>query len=168
MNIIFVILLSEPLPPNLAKKTHTSLVAHLGHKKPQIVINVNCGHVDSSLQNPGRKSASSHARILHFGISGTPYSTTDMISKISWDIMKFCFPSPILKDKYVSHTSIYKWSCKRRVDTNRSDTPISKNISTMMSILNNVIGSLERVFQYLTESCSMHFCMVPGETRKYL
>jgi hypothetical protein len=83
--------------------------------------------------------------------------------------MKFCFPSPILKDKYVSHTSIYNGSCKRRVDTNRSDTPISKNVSTTMSILKNVIGSLERVFQYLTELCSMHiFCVVPGETRNYL
>ncbi len=96
------------------------------------------------------------------------HSTTDMISEISWDIMKFCFPSPILKDKHVSHTSIYNGSCKQRVDINRSDTPISKNVSTSMSILNNVIGSLERVFRYLTESCSMHFCMVPGETCKYL
>jgi hypothetical protein len=65
--------------------------------------------------------------------------------------MMFCFPSPILKDEYVTHTSIYNWSCKRCVDTNRSDVPISKNVSTMMSILNNVIGSLERVFQYPTK-----------------
>jgi hypothetical protein len=33
MNNIFVIFLLEPLPPNLAKK-NTSLVAHLGHKRP--------------------------------------------------------------------------------------------------------------------------------------
>jgi hypothetical protein len=60
--------------------------------------------------------------------------------------MKICFPSPILKDKYVSHSSKYNGSCKHHVDTNRSDTPISYNVSTPMSILNNVIGSLERVF----------------------
>ncbi len=40
------------------------------------------------------------------------HSTTDMISKISQDIMKFCFPCPILKDKYVSHSSKYNGSCK--------------------------------------------------------
>jgi hypothetical protein len=56
--------------------------------------------------------------------------------------MKFRFPSPILKDKFVSHTSIYIGSCKQCVDTNRSDVPISKNVSTTISILNNVIGSL--------------------------
>jgi hypothetical protein len=44
----------------------------------------------------------------------------------------------------------YNESCKRPVDTNRSDKPISKNVSNTMSILNNVIGSLERIFRYLT------------------
>jgi hypothetical protein len=43
-----------------------------------------------------------------------------------------------------------------------------KNVSTTMSIINNVIGSLEQVFRYETKSCSMHFSVVPGETRKYL
>jgi hypothetical protein len=62
----------------------------------------------------------------------------------------------------------YNGSCKRGVDTNKSDTPISKNVSNTMSILNNVIESLERIFRYLTESCRMHFCVVSGETRKYL
>jgi hypothetical protein len=57
----------------------------------------------------------------------------------------------------------YNGSCKRRVDTNRSDTPISKNVSNTMSILNNVIGSLERIFRYLTELCRMHFRMASGE-----
>jgi hypothetical protein len=52
--------------------------------------------------------------------------------------MKFCFPSPILKDKYVSHTSIYNGFCKRRVNTNRSDTAISKIVSATMSILNDM------------------------------
>jgi hypothetical protein len=74
------------------------------------------------------------------------HSTTDMIREILVDIVIFCFPSPILKDEYVSHTSIYNGSCKRHVNTSRSDVPISKNVSTTMSTLNNVIGSLERVF----------------------
>jgi hypothetical protein len=64
------------------------------------------------------------------------HSTTDTISKILLDIVIFCFPSPILKDEYVSHTSIYNGSCKQNVDTNRSDVPISKYVSTMISLLN--------------------------------
>ncbi len=80
------------------------------------------------------------------------HSTTDMISKISWDTMKFCFRGPILNNKYVYHSSKYNGSYKCHVNTNRSDTPISKNVSTTMSILNNVIGSLEWIFWYLSES----------------
>ncbi len=42
------------------------------------------------------------------------------------EIQIICFPSPILKDEYVSHTSLYNGSCNHRVDTNRSDALISK------------------------------------------
>jgi hypothetical protein len=38
------------------------------------------------------------------------------------------FPSPIQKDKYVSHTSLYDGSCNLYVNTNKSDAPISKNL----------------------------------------
>ncbi len=37
----------------------------------------------------------------------------------------FTFPKPILKDEYVSHTSLYNGSCNRLVHTNRPDAPIS-------------------------------------------
>ncbi len=74
------------------------------------------------------------------------HSTTDMISEILCDTVIFCFPSRILKDEYVSHTSIYNGSCKQHVDSNRSGKPISKYVSSTISLLNNVIGSLERVF----------------------
>jgi hypothetical protein len=67
--------------------------------------------------------------------------------------MKFCFPSPILKDSMFLILPYIQWVLQ--IDTDRSDTPISKNVSTTMSILNNVIGSLERVFGHLTELCSM-------------
>ncbi len=36
-----------------------------------------------------------------------------------------------------------------------------------MSILNNVIESLERIFRYLTESCRMYFRVASGETCKF-
>jgi hypothetical protein len=62
------------------------------------------------------------------------------------DIVIFHFPSPILKDECVSHTSVYDGPCSRCVDTNTSDAPISKNLSTTMSILNNIVGSLKWVF----------------------
>jgi hypothetical protein len=52
------------------------------------------------------------------------------------------FLSPILKDEYVSHTSVYNGSCNHCVDTNRLDAPISRNLTTIMSILSNIIGSL--------------------------
>jgi hypothetical protein len=62
------------------------------------------------------------------------HSKMPTISKI----VIFCFPSPILKDEYVSHNSLYDGSCNRRVHTNRSDAPISKKLSNKMSIHNNV------------------------------
>ncbi len=41
------------------------------------------------------------------------HSTTDMISKISWDIMKFCSPNPILKDNgAVSYLNLCLWFTK--------------------------------------------------------
>jgi hypothetical protein len=45
----------------------------------------------------------------------------------------------ILKDDYVFRTSLYNGSCNHRFDINRFDAPtISKNLTTDMSILNNV------------------------------
>jgi hypothetical protein len=48
----------------------------------------------------------------------------------------FAFPSPILNNKYVSHTSLYNGSCNRCVHNNRPNAPISKYSSTDVSILN--------------------------------
>jgi hypothetical protein len=81
-------------------------------------------------------------------------------------IMILRFTSPILKDEYVSHTSVYNGSCNRCVNTNRSDAPISKNLSTTMSILNNVVGSLKRVFQYLTKYCTFVQYALSRSTRR--
>jgi hypothetical protein len=69
-------------------------------------------------------------------------------------IMIFCFPSPILKDEYVSHTFVFNGSCNCRVNTNKSDAPFSKNLSTDVSILITFAGSLKCVLQYLTKYCT--------------
>ncbi len=72
------------------------------------------------------------------------------------DIVIFHFPSSILKDECVSHISVYDDSCNHCVNTNSSDAPISKNLLTTMSIiLNNVIGFLKRVFQYLIKNSTV-------------
>ncbi len=47
------------------------------------------------------------------------------------------FPSPIQKDKYVSHTSLYDGSCNLCVNTNSLMHLSPKIFSTDVSILNN-------------------------------
>ncbi len=68
----------------------------------------------------------------------------------------FASPNPILKDKYISHTSLYNGSCHRHVHTNRPGTPISKYSSTDVSILNidRWISKIYTILLYLSKYCT--------------
>jgi hypothetical protein len=48
----------------------------------------------------------------------------------------FAFPNPILKDKYVFHTSLCNGPCNHLVHTNMTNAPIIKYSSSGVSILN--------------------------------
>jgi hypothetical protein len=75
---------------------------------------------------------------------------------VSSEIVIFCFPSPILKDEYVSHTFVYDGSCNHPVNTNRSDAP--KYLSTEVSILNNICWLFKTCISILNKI--LHFCAV--------
>jgi hypothetical protein len=63
---------------------------------------------------------------------------------------------------------LYDGSCDRCVDTNKSDAPISRNLSTTMSILTMCVGSLKRAFQYLTKYCTFVQYLLLRSTRRIM
>ncbi len=72
----------------------------------------------------------------------------------------FAFPYPILKDKYVSHTSLCNGSWNHYIHTNnRPNTPISKYSSTDMSIL-NIVHWITKTYILITKYCT---CMLYQE-----
>ncbi len=72
----------------------------------------------------------------------------------------FAFPNPILKDKYVSHTSLYNGSCNCCVHTNSPNATISKYSSTDVSILN--IDRWISKINILMLNTILHLRAVPG------
>ncbi len=69
------------------------------------------------------------------------------------------FSNLILKDKYVSHTSLCNGSCNCCVRTNRPDTPISKHSSTNVSIC-NIVCWISKTYILILKI--LHLRAVPG------
>ncbi len=72
----------------------------------------------------------------------------------------FTFPNQILKDKYVSHTSLYVGSCNCLVHTNTTNAFISKYSSTDVSIL-NFDHWISKIYILILNK-TLHLRAVPG------